>query len=103
MYSLSQEYRNPYDFGGTENWRIFFGLSHGRQVFSTALFEAVWLCFISVLYELKCTQSGLYFGLVSMTELNYVGKFEQIQVHRPQRRIAISNKIPDLKLYLAII
>ena len=27
-----QKYRNPYNFGGRQNWRIFLGLTNGRSV-----------------------------------------------------------------------
>ncbi|XP_071525564.1 palmitoyltransferase ZDHHC16B isoform X2 [Panulirus ornatus] len=30
LAKISQIYKNPYDFGMSENWRIFLGLLHGR-------------------------------------------------------------------------
>jgi len=29
---FAQTYKNPYNFGGRQNWRIFLGLTNGRQV-----------------------------------------------------------------------
>jgi len=33
-----QKYRNPYNFGGRQNWRIFLGLTNGRSDVSALLF-----------------------------------------------------------------
>ena len=44
-----QTYRNPYNFGGRQNWRIFLGLTHGRLVLTK--------CFCS--RHVTCTVCGL--------------------------------------------
>lgn len=30
LAKINQIYKNPYDFGVSENWKVFLGLSHGR-------------------------------------------------------------------------
>nr|XP_027229278.1 palmitoyltransferase ZDHHC16-like [Penaeus vannamei] len=30
LSKINQVYKNPYDFGTTENWKIFLGMTHGR-------------------------------------------------------------------------
>ncbi|XP_063846258.1 palmitoyltransferase ZDHHC16-like [Scylla paramamosain] len=37
LAKIDQVYKNPYDFGVYENWRIFLGISHGRSVWRVLL------------------------------------------------------------------
>ncbi|XP_069940744.1 palmitoyltransferase ZDHHC16 isoform X1 [Cherax quadricarinatus] len=31
LAKINQEYKNPYDFGPSENWKLFLGLTHGSR------------------------------------------------------------------------
>ncbi|MPC38156.1 putative palmitoyltransferase ZDHHC16 [Portunus trituberculatus] len=37
LAKINQVYKNPYDFGVYENWRIFLGISQGRSVWRVLL------------------------------------------------------------------